>query len=696
MTVKRLQLRAGVNRENTRYSNEGGYYVSEKVRFRQGTPEKIGGWAAISGYSYQGVCRAMTTWSLLTGVKNIGVGTNLKYYVESGGNYNDVTPIRVTRTLGANPFQTFIGLTTVTVTDAAHGCLNGDFVTFNGATATGGITISGEYQITFLSVNTYSITHSIAASANSVGGGANVRAMYQINTGSDVTIPTTGWGVGSWGSGTWGLGVVNAEAIRLWTHSNFGEDLIFAPIGGPMYYWDATTGYTASSFTVTIAAPAVVTAGYSLANGTAIMLDTTGALPTGLVTGTVYYVVGSAGTTFNLSATYGGAAINTAGAQSGTHTIMVRALPVTSLGGASDVPLLANYLIVSDVSRFVIAFGTNEYGSTTFDPMVVRWSDQESAVNWTPAATNQAGDLRLSIGSKIVTALQTRQEILVWTDAALYSLQYKGPPAVWGASLLGDSISIASSRAMALASGVTYWMGIDKFYYYDGQVHTLQCDLRQYIFSDINQFYSAEFHAGTVESFNEVWWFYCSSTSTEIDRYVVYNYQEKIWYYGTMARTSWLDSGLFDYPIGAVPGSYKNLVYHEYGVDDSTTATPAAITSYIETTEFDIDDGDRFGFIYRILPDITFVGSTATNPSVTMTLIPMKNAGSGYTTPASVGGSDAATVTRTATVPIEQFTGQVYVRVRGRQLILRIESNALGVQWQLGAPRIDIRPDGRR
>jgi hypothetical protein len=326
--------------------------------------------------------------------------------------------------------------------------------------------------------------------------------------------------------------------------------------------------------------------------------------------------------------------------------------------------------------------------------MLIRWSDQESVTNWTPAATNQAGSLRLSHGSEIYSAWQVRQEFVVFTDSSVYSLQYLGPPAVWGAQLLGDNISIIGPNAVALASGVLYWMGRDKFYKYDGSVSTLSCDLRQYIFSDISLSQNFQVFAGTNEGFNEIWWFYCSNGETEIDRYVVYNYLENIWFYGNLGRSAWLDTDLRSYPVAATYAN--NLVYQENGVDDGTTLPAVSFNSYIQSSEFDIDDGHNFGFIWRILPDITFRQSTANSPQVTMTLLPLQNSGSGYNSPASVGGDDDAVVVRSTTVPVEQFTGQVYVRVRGRQLVFKVEGNQLGLQWQLGAPRIDIRPDGRR
>jgi hypothetical protein len=702
MALKKLTLKAGVNKENTRYTNENGWYVSDKVRFRQGTPEKIGGWQRISASTFLGVCRSLWNWVTLASLNLIGVGTNLKFYIESGGIYNDITPIRATSTINNNPFA-LTASTTVTVTDTAHGAYTNDYVTFSGATDIGGVgtnvtaaVLNKEFQVTVLDSDTYTIVISVTPNATAIaaspGGGSAVVAAYQIHTGPAYAVAVTGWGGGTWGGGAWGVGSTSVNAIQLWSQNNFGEDLIYAPRGGAIYYWSAQIGLTSSSFTVTIASPAVLTA--SLRNGTAVMLNTTGALPTGLSVGTVYYVVGSTGTTCNLSATYGGAAINTSGSQSGTQSFSARGINITQLGGASDAPTIQNLIFVSDTSRFVFAFGCNDYGSTVQDPMLVRWSDQESVTNWTPSATNQAGSIRLSHGSEIITCVQTRQEIVVFTDSSLYSFQYQGPPTVWSSQLLGDNVSIIGPNAAVIASGVIYWMGVDKFYKYDGRTQTLRCDLRQFIFQDINLSQSAQVFAGTNEGFNEVWWFYCSANSYEIDLYVTYNYQEDVWAYGTLGRTAWLDSGLRDYPLAATY-SY-NLVNHEQGNDDNQTGTPTAISALIGSAEFDIDDGDHFGFVWRMLPDITFRGSDTTSPQVTMTLIPMQNSGSGYNNPISLGGNSTATVTRTSTSVIEQFTGQVYVRVRGRQMILQVESSQLGCTWQLGSPRIDIKQDGRR
>lgn len=701
MPLKKLLLKAGVNRENTRYTNENSWYESDKVRFRQGTPEKIGGWIRISAATFLGVCRSLWSWVTLAGIQLLGVGTNLKFYLEDGGAYVDITPTKPVVTL-TNPFTTNTstnsgGYTTVTVVDASSSFITNDFVTFTGGTSVGGVTVNGEYQITKITNTSYTILVAGTALSSTTGGGT-VYAVYQINTGPDIVEPIVGWGAGAWGSGYWGTGQSSEESIRLWSQTNFGSDLIYSYRGGQIYYWNSAIGVQPSTVTMTIASPCVVTGVVSLPDNTAIILETTGALPTGLLVGTVYYVKNSTGVTYNLSATPGGTEIVTTGTQSGSHAISNRGIGLTNLSGASGVPTIQDFIFVSDTSRFVFAFGANDYGSSLQSKMLIRWSTQESLTEWTPAATNQAGSVLLSHGSEIITCVQTRQEIVVLTDSSLYGLQYVGPPAVWQTQLLGDNISIAGPNAAAVASGAVYWMGVDKFYKYDGRVQTLRCDLRQFIYGDINLSQSDQFFAGTNEGFNEVWFFYCSANSNTVDRYVVYNYAENntegVWYYGNLARTAWLDSGLRDYPIAAT--YINNLVNHEFGVDDNSGPDPVAISAMISSAEFDIEDGDRFGFVWRILPDITFRGSTTANPQATLTLIPMQNSGSGYNVPPSVAGSDNAVITRTATVPIEQFTGQVYVRVRGRQMIIQMESDQLGCTWQMGSPRIDIRADGRR
>jgi hypothetical protein len=613
MPLQKILFKPGVNRENTRYTTEGGWYECDKVRFRQGNPEVIGGWEPLSLSTFLGTCRSLWNWVTLGNLNLVGVGTNLKFYIERGGAYFDVTPIRSTVTLGTDPF-TGNGTTTVTVTATANGTVTGDFVTFSGSTDTlgpGGTSLfNGEYQVTAAGVNSFTITTATAVSAGSYGGSAVV-ATYQINTGPEFAIPFSGWGAGTWSSGAWGTGGTTTTSLRVWSQGNWGEDLVFGPRNGGIYYWDATTGVT------------------------------------------------------------------------------VRGFDLATAVGASDVPTVQNYIFVSDINRFLFAFGCNDYGSAAQDPMLIRWSDQEDAYNWTPAATNQAGSLRLSHGSEIVTAIQARQEIVVFTDSALYSLQYLDAPIFWGAQLLGDNISIVGQNAAAIASGIVYWMGVDKFYAYDGRVQTLPCDLRRYVFSDFNQSQAQQVFAGTNEGFNEVWWFYCSANSNAIDKYVVYNYLERIWYYGTMGRTAWLDSGLRDFPMAA---TYSHtLVYHEAGLNDNVAGAESAISAYISSSEFDIGDGHNFGFVWRVLPDLTFQNSTAASPTVTMTLYGLYNSGSGSIDSAGQNVLKGSTYNIT-----EEFTGQIYTRVRGRQMIFKINSEQLNTCWQLGAPRIDIRPDGRR
>ena len=700
MPFSKIIFKPGVNRENTRYTNEGGWYESDKVRFRQGSPEKIGGWTQYSSATFLGVCRSLWNWITLSAQNIIGLGTNLKYYLTIGNQYFDITPIRSTVTL-SNPFTATAGSSTITVAATSHGALINDFVTFSGAVGLGGNITAGvlnqQYQITSIP-NANQFTFTATATANSTdasgspGGGSAVVAAYQVNTGPAFQTPFSGWGAGTWGGGSWGNGQAVKNNLQIWNAYNFGQNLLFGPRGSGLYYWTAPTlsargvALNTTGGTVTITnssstgAPALITSTVNLPNNSSIQLGTTGALPTGLSTNTTYYVVNVLGTAFNVSLTQGGIPISTSSDGSGTQSISL----------LMDVPLFQNYLQVSDSSNFVIVFGTNDYGSSTLDPMLIRWSDQQSTVVWYPDITNQAGSVRLSHGSQIVTAIQTRQEIAVFTDGALYSMQYLGPPYVWGVQLLSENTTIIGPNAAVLASGVIYWMGIDKFYMYDGRVQTLSCDLRRFVFQDMNYYQNEQVYCSTVEGFNEVWWFYVSGTGNQINSYVVYNYLEKNWYYGTMARTAWLDTTLQNNPIAATYNGY--LLNQEDGVDDNETGTPAPIDAYISSSEFDVGDGDHFVFIDRILPDLTFSGSTSgTSPITTMTLYALTDSGSGVTQ--TYNNNVAYTAAYNIT---EEFTGQVYTRIRGRQMILKMESNKVGTTWQLGAPRFNMRPDGRR
>jgi hypothetical protein len=702
MPLSKIKFKAGVNRENTRYTTEGGWYECDKVRFRQGNPEKIGGWTQFAAGVFLGVCRSLWNWITLANLNLVGVGTNLKFYILSGGQYYDVTPIRKTVIL-TNPFTATNGSSVIAVLEVDHGCVSGDFVTYSGAGITslgGNITapvLTGTFQITFVDDNNYTITVSATANATDAAGspgGGTVVTQYETNTGPSYQIPLVGWGAGTWGGGTWGFGSGDNASLQLWNQQNFGEDLIYGPRGQGIYYWSANVGVLPIQITISIAAPGVITlpVGFSFPNGTTFSFTSTGALPTGLTVGQVYFVVNSTGGTFNVSTSINGVAITTSGGQSGLQFISQRGVNLADVGDA-DTPLFQNYILVSDSSRISLVFGTNDYGSTTLDPMLIRWSDQENPYLWTPAITNQAGSLKLSHGSEIVTAIQARQEIVIFTDSSLYSFQYVGPPFVWTAQLLGDNVSIVGPNAAVIASGAVYWMGVDKFYKYDGRVQTLNCDLRRYIFGDFNKLQTQQVYAGTNEGFNEVWWFYCSNDSLISDRYVVYNYMENVWYYGNMGRSAWLDSGLLPLPIAATYN--QELVQHEDGVDAYDLGTPTALAAYISSSEFDIGDGHNFGYVWRVLPDLTFENSVSTSsgtaPTVAMTLFPMQNSGSG------TGNSAGSSVIKGSTYNItEEYTGIIYTRARGRQMIFKIASDQIGTTWQFGAPRIDIKPDGRR
>lgn len=706
MPLQKILFKPGVNRENTRYTTEGGWYECDKVRFRQGTPEVIGGWQRITSNTFKGVCRSLWNWVTLGFNNLMGVGTNLKFYIENGGAYYDITPIRETATL-TNPFAVVNGSTTVTVTDNSHGCGTGDFVTFSGATIgypSGNISANDfntQFQVTVLTANTYTIVINSVPNAtdqsNSPVGGT-VTAAYQLNVGPATQIPLTGWSAGSWNQSgsTWGNTTsTNVSFIQLWNQINYGEDLVFGPRGGGLYYWDASGGLAArgvllsslgGTVTFTNASPTVMTSTVGFTEGAALQFAATTSLPTGISAATTYYVFNVDGLTSNL-VNGSGTLINTSSTGTGVYVSLI-----------VDVPVKQNTITVSDTSRFIITFGCNDYGSVAMDPMLIRWSSQDDPYNWTPTATNQAGSVRLSHGSEIVTVVQTRQEIVVFTDSSVYSLQYLGPPYVWGSQLLGDNISITGPTAAVIASGVIYWMGVDKFYAYDGRVQTLNCDLRRFVFQDFNTLQSLQVTSGTNEGFNEVWWFYPSLNSTKNDRYVIYNYLEKIWYYGTMERTAWSDSGLRDYPVAAIYDDVTktgNLVNHEQGLNNNETATTVALDAYISSSEFDIGDGHNFGFVWRMLPDLTFQNSTnspeAVVPTLTMTLYGLSNSGSGSTSSASAQVASSSTYVIT-----EEFTGQIYTRLRGRQMIFKISSNQINTAWQIGAPRIDIRQDGRR
>ena len=624
MPLKKLQFTPGINREVTSTTNNLGWYDSDKVRFRSGYPEKIGGWQRISSNSFLGVCRSLFPWVTLNSVIYIGTGTNIKFYVASGGVYYDITPVRHTTAAGDVTFSATNGSSVLTVNDTNHGTTQGSYVTFSGATGLGGnvtaAVLNVEYAVLeVLSVNSYTIQLSVTANGSDTGnGGGSTVGAYQINIGTESAVAQSGWGAGPWGLGGWGVGLTSTVELRLWSQSNFGEDLLFGPRGGGIYWWDASV----------------------------------------------------------------------------TLPLEQRGVLVADVVGAESVPTVQNRILVSD-NRFVFCFGANVQGDIAIDPMFIRWSDQEDFLNWTPAATNQAGSLRLGRGSEIVTALQSRQELLVWTDIALYTLQYQGAPIVWSSQLLDSNTSIIGyNAAVAGANGAVYWMGRDEFYSYNGTVEPLPCSVERYVFDDLNQDQTEQIFSGTINAFYEVWWFYCSLSSSTVDRYVVYNYAEKVWYYGSLARTAWADSGL---RRNAIAATYSNnLVDHEVGNDDAEGGVITPISAYITSSDFTAGDDDRFNLVNRVLPDVTFTGSTAAAPSVDMTLYGMKDSGSGRNDPLSESGKSSGTTTRSATAPVEAFTRQINLRVRGRQMSLKLESSTAGTRWQLGSPRFDMRPSGRR
>ena len=773
MPLQKLEFRPGVNREGTNYANEGGWYDCDKIRFRSGFPEKLGGWTQLTPATYQGVARSMWNWVDLNNNNYLGVGTNLKYYIEWGGVYYDVTPIRKTVSpMATNPFATaystlsaslsatatsitlvsgttfpasggvilidteqiayngksgnvLTGITrgyngttaaahtsttpvyssTLTVTDTNNGVVKNDFVTFSGATGSfGGFSaanINSEQQVYgIINSSTYTINIAgVFSTSSASGGGASVTATYQINTGLDVYVVGTGWGAGVWGRGGWGSSatVGIGEQLQLWSDDNFGQDLVIAPRGGAIYYWAAGSGGASALNSRAVALQTVA--------NTTTMYTTTATFTSGVTTITLTNVTnlvdgcyisgtGIPANTYVTSAYVQGSTTvpisnTTTASSSGNYTV--------SYAG-QYVPNKTNQVISSAIQRFVIAFGANPYTpatpNSTFNPMLVRWSDQANPDQWVPQLTNQSGEFTLTNGSYIIQAQATRQEILIWTDSCLYSMQYQGSPYVWGFQILMDNITVISPNSMITINNVTYWMGQEKFYMYSGRVETLPCSLRQFIFDDINQDQAYQIFAGSNEGYNEVWWFYCSANSNVVDKYVIYNYLDRVWYYGTMGRTAWLDTGTRQYPLAA--DYNKRVLYHESSVDDVSTSVAMPIDAYVQSSDFDIGDGHNFGFVWRILPDVNFNGSNVNDPVVTMTVKPRQNSGTPYGAADNPAVQSYDNYSTRGAYDIQQFDGQVYTRLRGRQMSFRIESNTLGVAWQVGTPRIDIRNDGRR
>ena len=705
MPLQKLQFRPGLNREGTDYSNEGGWYDGDKIRFRSGYPEKIGGWTQVSSSQFLGTARSLWVWSDAdAGAGNvyIGIGTNSKYYIYYGGVYNDVTPIVHTSTLTAVAGTiTTNGTTTITIQDATYNPSVGDYVTITSTVAVNGVTFTGgDYEVKSVpSSTTFTVTFATAATGSGSGTGGTVTLQYEYPTGLNVFSIGTGWGAGPYGRGSWGSSYSSGigQQLRLWSNDNFGSDLVIAPRGGPVFYWKDSTGVsTRAQYLSTLANATTLITDASTFAGAASSITVTSAsapyiVPYMYITGTNLPANTQVASTYVTGDTTVPITTVTSGASSGNYSF-------SYAGGF--VPTSTYQVITSAIQEFVICFGANPYSpnndATTFNPMLVRWSDQANPYQWVPTVTNQSGEYTLSNGSYIMGARATRQEILVWTDSCIYSMQYLGAPYVWGFQVLMDNISVMSPNSMITVNNVTYWMGRDRFYMYSGRVEVLPCALRQYIFADINQDQAYQVFAGANEAYNEVWWYYVSQSSggTTIDKYVIYNYLDRVWYYGSLSRSAWLQTGTVPYPIAA---DYNGrLLYHEDGCDDLSTSTPTAIDAYVQSSDFDIGDGHNFGFVWRILPDVNFNGSTTNNPNVTMTVKPRQNSGTAYGTADNPQVTSAQNYTTVPEYTVQQFTGQVYTRLRGRQMAFRIESTGLGVAWQLGSPRIDIRPDGRR
>jgi hypothetical protein len=691
MPLIKLQFQPGINKETTALADKQTWFAGNNVRFRSGNAEKIGGWILDTGSnaatlqqpdgSYWGVARSLFNWASLGGIRLLAIGTSLKYYIQggNGSNYNDVTPLRLGYYALSCSFEaTPNSFTLVVITGAPSGAVKGAFVTFSGAVSLGGnITatiLNAEFRITsVISPTQFTVQMSAIANSSDIGsGGSGVTGAFQVNPNATTYSPPSGWGAGGWGgintgyaATGWGYSVsYTIPSIQLWSQSNYGENLVFNQRGGPLFYWVLDDDNPSIYFRAQQLSP----------NNTNTQIGSGGATAK-------WWLTDSAD----------GSSV-----------------------GVAACPTVANFVLVSDQSRFVIAYGTDNLGNGIQDPMLISWSDQENLLTWYPSATNQAGNYRLSNGSTIVTAIQMTQQILVFTDTAMYSQQYLGPPYVWGFQILGNNISILSQNCVAVANNTAFWMGVDKFYMYNGTVSTLPSAMRQYVYENINLQQSNQFFAGLNEGFSEIWWFYCSAAATTIDSYVIYNYLNNSWAYGNTngnaagksagyvaARTAWAYSPLRGGPMSggySSSGTNGTLIYQENGVDDGTTAPATAIQSFIQSGDFDIGDGDRYGFAWRMVPDVSFDGSNVANPACYMTVWPRQNPGSAYTiqVPAPTITSTQSYSNTSPFYGTQQFTPQVNIRVRGRQMAMVVGSNTLGTQWQVGIPRIDIRPDGRR
>lgn len=712
MPLQKLQFRPGINRETTRYMNEGGWYNCDKIRFRFGVPEKINGWQRYSDQQFLGICRRLHNWIALDQSNYVALGTHLKLYIEEGSQYYDITPVRRTQTIGSNKMTTgAAGSSVITVEDTSHGAVTNDFITITGATAFDGITaaeLNTEHQVTVVDGNTYNFTvASDTASSGSTAGGGTPSIAYQINTGLDTIVSGTGWGAGLWG------GTTPADPATT--------------LDGALNADTAGTGGSGTSITLTDAASfpssgsivvdekeVITYTGKTSNTLTGITRGQDGSTPTagtGVAHADDVAVRGAAsitgwGDAASLAATSGTEAriwsLDNFGEDliacvrdgelfywDKSNGLSNRSEALTGRSGADQVPTVARQVMVSDRSRHCIAFACNAQGQTAQDPLLIRFSKSENAVDWNILTSGtDAGDLIIGSGSKFVTAIETKREILVWTDVSLHSMQFIGAPNTFGLIQIASGLSIIGPNAVTAVNDQVFWMGENQFYVYDGRTQQIPCTVRDYVFDDINQDQRELVTAGLNSAYYEVFWFYPSKNSSEVDKYVVFNYSEQVWYFGTLARTAWIDAEIRSYPVAAAPDRY--LYNHEIGNDDGSTSPATAIQAFIESSPLSMESGDQFQLIRRVIPDVTFDGSEQATPTVTFTL-------QGYDKPGQ-GGQDSVngTVIKEVSDTVEKYTGELFLRLRGRSFSVKIENTGTGTQWRLGIPRVDVRPDGRR
>ena len=714
MPLQKLQFRPGINRETTRYMNEGGWYDCDKIRFRFGVPEKMNGWQRYSDSQFLGICRKLHNWIALDQSNYVALGTHLKLYIEEGTQYYDITPFRAAAaSLSTNALKTgAAGSKVITVTQASHGAVTNDFVTIAGAAAFDGITaaqLNTEHQVTVVDGNTYTFTvaSDTASSGNTAGGGASITARFQINTGLDTIVSGTGWGAGQWG------GTTAADPATTLNGALNADTAGTGGSGTSIVLTDASS--FPSSGSIVVDEKEVITytgkSSNTLTGITRGQDGSTATAGTGVAHADGAAVRGAAaitgwGDAASLAATSGSEAriwsLDNFGEDllscvrdgelfywDKTNGLSTRAEKLTARSGADQVPTIARQIMVSDRSRHCIAFACNAQGSSDQDPLLIRFSKAENAVDWNIlTAGTDAGDLIIGSCSKFVSAIETKREILVWTDVSLHSMQFIGAPNTFGLIQIASGLSIVGPNAVVAVNDQVFWMGENQFYLYDGRTQQIPCTVRDYVFDDINNDQRELVTAGLNSAYYEVFWFYPSKNSTEVDKYVVFNYSEQVWYFGTLARTAWIDAEIRAYPVAAAPDRY--LYNHELGNDDGSTSPATAIQAFIESSPLSIESGDQFQLIRRVIPDVTFDGSEQATPTVTFTL-------QGYDKPGQ-GGQDSVngTVTKEVSDTVEKYTDELFLRLRGRSFSVKIQNTGTGTQWRLGIPRVDVRPDGRR